>query len=193
MDDELKGLLEELKTGIQSIQDRQDSLETDVYDNFLTPAHEAFDQNEKQHRYKDFSDKYGKEFDSYKEALKALEGDEFDFGHKQFDEYDALADKPDEGEYVKALICKVAKQLDKIKGALGDKQADKPSVDVKPQEQVKTEIEVKTPEEPKKEEKQEDKLEGKKEDNPEQVEDNPDDIEAFQKELDAEMEKSKRK
>lgn len=169
MDDELKGLLEELKTGIQSIQDRQDSLETDVYDNFLTPAHEAFDQNEKQHRYKDFSDKYGKDFEPYKEGLKALEGDEFDFGHKQFDEYDALADKPDEGEYVKALICKVAKQLDKIKGALTEQK-----------------IEVKTPE-------TETPKEEKKEEKPEQVEDNPDDIEAFQKELDAEMEKNKRK
>lgn len=175
MDDELKGLLEELKTGIQSIQDRQDSLETDVYDNFLTPAHEAFDQNEKQHRYKDFSDKYGKDFEPYKEGLKALEGDEFDFGHKQFDEYDALADKPDEGEYVKALICKVAKQLDKIKGALTEQK-----------------IEVKTPEtETPKEEKKEEKPE--QVDKPDDIEDNPDDIEAFQKELDAEMEKNKRK
>lgn len=152
MDDELKALLTGVKDSLAEIAQKQQELEeanNKIYTDFIDPATEAYNANEKRLRLNAFKGKHGKDLDAYNDQLKALEGDDFDFATKAFDDYDELEEKPDEDEYVKALIAKIVPQLEKIKAAMQPK--DEQSKDEQPKIEAKIEVEKK--EEPKVEEK----------------------------------------
>ena len=143
MDDELKTLLIGVKDSLTEIAQRQQELEEankKIYTDFIDPATNAYNENEKHLRLNAFKGKHGKDLDAYNDQLKALEGDDFDFATKAFDDYDELEEKPDEDEYVKALIAKIVPQLEKIKAAMQPK-AEEPKVEI--------EMEVEKKEEPK--------------------------------------------
>ena len=147
MDDELKALLTGVKDSLAEIAQKQQELEEangKIYSDFINPATEAYNANEKCLRLNAFKGKHGKDLDAYNDQLKALEGDDFDFATKAFDDYDELEEKPDEDEYVKALIAKIVPQLEKIKAAMQPKD-EQPKIEAK--------IEVEKKEEPKVEEK----------------------------------------
>ena len=152
MDDELKALLTGVKDSLAEIAQKQQELEeanNKIYTDFIDPATEAYNANEKRLRLNAFKGKHGKDLDAYNDQLKALEGDDFDFAAKAFDDYDEIEEKPDEDEYVKALIAKIVPQLEKIKAAMQPK--DEQSKDEQPKIEAKIEVEKK--EEPKVEEK----------------------------------------
>jgi hypothetical protein len=112
--------LDEMDKMYHGADERMDKLENTLYDEILSPAKAAMDEEEKEGRYKNFHDKYGSMLDPFNAGAQAIEGGDFDLSRKAFDDYDSIeGDKPDEGEYVKAFTENIGKQLEDIKNKLG--------------------------------------------------------------------------
>lgn len=101
--------------------ERIHELESTLYDEIINPTQEYIDETNRNARFDDFNSKYGEQLGSYNDALRSLEGEDFDLTKSAFDKYDSYEgeDKPDEEAFVQALIQEVGSQLDAIKRGLG--------------------------------------------------------------------------
>ena len=106
---------------LNDYEDRFHSIEATLFDDLINPAKEAMENAYKEERYDDFYSRNGERLDAYNEPLRSIErDDEFSLARQAFDDYDALEEpKPEEGEYVDALVEKVESQINEIKSSLG--------------------------------------------------------------------------
>ena len=163
------------------MDERVHDLESTLYDEIINPTNEYIEETNRNARFDDFNNKYGEQLGSYNDALKVLEGDDFDLTRAAFDRYDSYEgeDRPDEEAYVQALIEEVGNQLDAIKKGLG--LPEDAEIEVKQTEDGETVVEV------------EDEGEGENEDiiastegeepTEEEPEDDPEEVAAFEEEL----------
>lgn len=108
--------------------ERVEKLE-EIFNDLLCKVDSARCEYETDERRTAFVDKHGGKFAEFADKLKAIEGDDFDIVRKAFSDYDALEDKPDEDEYVAALIAKISAQLKKIAEAYGVSEVAAESTD----------------------------------------------------------------
>lgn len=119
MNEEIMEILESYKAALNQIADRQNEIESLLYDEILTPAKEAYDKAQDDAAFADYSKKYGEKLSPFNEQLKVIEGDEnFDLTRRAYDDFKGT-ENIDEAEYVDALVEKVTKQLETLKSALG--------------------------------------------------------------------------
>ena len=190
---------EEILAKLDNLNERMNILEKTIYEEVMKPAQEAFDRFDHDERLADFTSRNGEKLSAFNDKLKAIEGPDFDLTSKAFEDYDSLEEKPEEGEYVEALVAKVSEQLDAIAEAFGAKEVevvaeqlteDAPTeVEVKADGEVIAEADVAdTKDEAEKiEDKVDESVEPESEDENEEEE-----LKAFQKELEAEMAKEVR-
>lgn len=203
MNDELWEVLQSFKSAIDMCMDKVDqmdkmyedyrnqtderihALENTLYEEIINPTKAYVEEENRNARFNDFNEKYGEKLGAYNDALRPLEGDDFDLTKSAFDKYDSFeGEKPGEDEYVDALIEEVGAQLNKIKEGLG-LPADA-EIEVKQTEDGETVVEV----EGENGEEQiiatedgENVEEAEEIVDDEPVEDNPEEVEAFEKEL----------
>lgn len=197
MNDELWEVLQSFKSAIDMCMDKVDqmdkmyedyrnqtderihALESTLYDEIINPTKAYVEEENRNARFNDFNEKYGERLGSFNDALRPLEGDDFDLTQSAFDKYDTFeGEKPGEEEYVEALIEEVGAQLDKIKEGLG-LPADA-EIEIKQTEDGETVVEVEGEngeEEPVVAEADEEIVDD------EPVEDDPEEVEAFEKDL----------
>lgn len=116
--DEMDKMYEENRS---QVDERLHDLESTLYDEIIRPTQEYIDETSRNERFDEFNGKYGEKLGAYNDALRALEGNDFDLTRSAFDKYDGYEgeDKPDEEAFVDALISEVGSQLDQIKRGLG--------------------------------------------------------------------------
>lgn len=68
--------------------------------------------------------KHGEKLGKYADALKALNGDDFDIINASYDEYNNEYKDVDEDEYVASLLANLDGVLDKLRGALGEDKVE---------------------------------------------------------------------
>ena len=163
------------------MDERVHDLESTLYDEIINPTNEYIEETNRNARFDDFNNKYGEQLGSYNDALKVLEGDDFDLTRAAFDRYDNYEgeDRPEEEAYVQALVEEVGNQLDAIKKGLG--LPEDAEIEVKQTEDGETVVEV------------EDEGEGENEEiiastegeepMEEEPEDDPEEVAAFEEEL----------
>lgn len=177
-----------------AMKEQVSGLEQVLFEGILNPAKEAIDNAEREDRFEEFNGKYGEQLGGYNSQLAPIEGEDFDLARTAFDNYDSIPEeeRPDEGEYVQALIEQVDEQISAVKEALG-LPADT-EVEIKDDGEGNTEViadgevvasdseETETTEEPVEEETSE---EGSTEEavEDENVEDDPEEIAALEEEL----------
>lgn len=173
------------------VDERIHSLESTLFDEIVNPAKAYIDETNKNARFEDFNSKYGEKLGSFNDSLKAFEGEDFDLSKAAFDKYDGLPEeeRPDEDEYVNAVIDEVSAQIDAIRKGLG--LSDDAEVSVTQDEDGNTVVEadgevvasdtnndVQVPGEEEAVEDEEKSVDGE-----EPTEDSPEDIAAFEEEL----------
>lgn len=168
------------------MDERVHDLESTLYDEIINPTNEYIEETNRNARFDDFNNKYGEQLGSYNDALKVLEGDDFDLTRAAFDKYDSYEgeDRPDEEAYVQALIEEVGNQLDAIKKGLG--LPEDAEIEVKQTEDGETVVEV---EDEGHNEEDEEVLASTEDEEPleevsdEEPEDDPEEVAAFEEEL----------
>ena len=68
--------------------------------------------------------KHGEALGKYADALKALNGDDFDIVNASYDEYNNEYKDVDEDEYIASLLSNLDGVLDKLRGALGEDKVE---------------------------------------------------------------------
>lgn len=68
--------------------------------------------------------KHGEQLGKYADALKALNGDDFDIINASYDEYNSEYKDVDEDEYIASLLANLDSVLDKLRGALGEDKVE---------------------------------------------------------------------
>lgn len=68
--------------------------------------------------------KHGEKLSKYADALKALNGDDFDIINASYDEYNSEYKDVDEDEYIASLLANLDSVLDKLRGALGEDKVE---------------------------------------------------------------------
>lgn len=99
--------------------DRINSLEKTLFEDILNPAKEAMEAAEKDERFGEFEGRYSEKFSPLMDDVKKIEGEDFNLLRNAFDEYDALEEKPDEGEYMDKVFEKVLSQVNEIREKYG--------------------------------------------------------------------------
>lgn len=105
----------------RQLDERIHDLEDTVYEDIIGSTQEYLDEQDRDARFNEFNSKYGDKLSSYNGAIGSIEGkDDFDMSRAAFDAYDNFeGDKPDEGEYVDALVSELDNQISAIKKGLG--------------------------------------------------------------------------
>ena len=168
--------------------ERVHDLESTLYDEIINPTQDYINETNRNARFDDFNSKYGEQLGSYNDALRTLEGEDFDLTKSAFDKYDELDEesRPDEEEYVQAILEEVGSQLDALKRGLG--LPSDAEIEVKQTEDGETVVEVEDEGETGEEEiaSTEDDIEDEEknvEAPEEDEEDDPEEIAAFEEEL----------
>ena len=197
--DVLLNRCDELVTQNKALEERQNKIESMLFDEILEPARLALEADEKERRFGEFNEKYGEKLGAYDKVLGAAEGNpDFSMARTAFDEYEKLPEpKVEEDVFVDGLIETVEEQIDSIKESLGIEPDAK--VEITQDENGDTEIkadgevvaseteeakeeEETTEEEPKAEE--EDGSQGEFDfSEEEEEEDNPEEVKKFEEEL----------
>lgn len=99
--------------------ERINSLEKTLFEDILNPAKEAMEAAEKDERFGEFEGRYSEKFSPLMDDVKKIEGEDFNLLRNAFDEYDALEEKPDEGEYMDKVFEKVLSQVNEIREKYG--------------------------------------------------------------------------
>ena len=191
--DVLLNRCDELVNQNKALEERQNKLESILFDEILEPARLALEADERDRRFGEFNEKYGEKLGAYDKVLGAAEGNpEFSMAKTAFDEYDKLPEpKPEEDVFVDGLIETVEEQIDSIKESLGLEPDTKVEItqDENGDTEVKADGEVvaseKTEEETTEETKaDEDGAQGEFDfDEEEEVEDDPEEVKKFEEEL----------
>lgn len=119
--DVLLSRCDELVNQNRALEERQNKLESILFDEILEPARLALEADERDRRFEEFNDKYGERLGAYDKVIGAAEGDpEFSMAKSAFDEYENIPEpKPEEDVFVDGLIETVEEQIDSIKESLG--------------------------------------------------------------------------
>lgn len=171
--DELSTKLESLIQAVQmvankvdEIAQRQDELDSVVYDGLIGPANEQIAQQEYDDALSDFRCKFGEKLDKFDALAKAEEGDDFDLVKKAFDDYNENDYPFSPSEYIDKRVEQFeakAKALAEAAGSVVKIETETPDgqdveVTATPDGDVKTEVEGEAVEsEVKEESKDEDK------------------------------------
>lgn len=99
--------------------ERINSLEKTLFEDILNPAKKAMEAAEKDERFGEFEGRYSEKFSPLMDDVKKIEGEDFNLLRNAFDEYDALEEKPDEGEYMDKVFEKVLSQVNEIREKYG--------------------------------------------------------------------------
>ena len=193
--DVLLNRCDELVNQNRALEERQNKLESLLFDEILEPARLALEADDKERRFGEWNEKYGERLGAYDKVLGAAEGNpEFSMARSAFDEYENIPEpKPEEDVFVDGLIETVEEQIDSIKESLGIEPDAK--VEITQDENGDTEIkadgevvaseteetkEEETAEEPKGEE---DGSQGEFDFSEEEIEDDPEEVKKFEEEL----------
>lgn len=191
--DVLLSRCDELVKQNKALEERQNKLESILFDEILEPARLALEADDKERRFGEFNEKYGEKLGAYDKVLGAAEGNpDFSMARSAFDEYEKLEEpRPDEDVFVDGLIETVEEQIDSIKESLGLEPDTK--VEITQDENGDTEVkadgevvasekeETEVTEEPKAEE---DGAQGEFDfEENEEVEDDPEEVKKFEEEL----------
>jgi hypothetical protein len=196
--DVLLNRCDELVTQNKALEERQNKIESMLFDEILEPARLALEADEKERRFGEFNEKYGEKLGAYDKVLGAAEGNpDFSMARTAFDEYEKLPEpKVEEDVFVDGLIETVEEQIDSIKESLGIKPDAKVEItqdengdteikadgEVVASETEETKEEEETAEEPKAEE--EDGSQGEFDfSEEEEEEDDPEEVKKFEEEL----------
>lgn len=119
--DVLLNRCDELVAQNNALEDRINKLESILFDEILEPARLSLEEDDRNRRFGEFSEKYGERLGSYDKVIGAAEGNpEFSLARQAFDEYENLPEpRPEEGVFVDGLIETVEEQIDSIKESLG--------------------------------------------------------------------------
>lgn len=154
--DELSTKLENLIQAVQmvankvdEIAQRQDELDSVVYDGLIGPANEQIAQQEYDDALSDFRCKFGEKLDKFDALAKAEEGDDFDLVKKAFDDYNENDYPFSPSEYIDKRVEQFeakAKALAEAAGSVVKIETETPDgqdveVTATPDGDVKTEVE----------------------------------------------------
>jgi hypothetical protein len=191
--DVLLSRCDELVSQNKALEERQNKIESILFDEILEPARLALEADEKDRRFGEFNEKYGERLGAFDKILGAAEGNpDFSMAKTAFDEYEKLPEpKVEEDVFVDGLIETVEEQIDSIKESLGLEPDTK--VEITQDENGDTEVkadgevvasektEEETTEEPKTEEEE---AQGEFDfSDEEEDEDDPEEVKKFEEEL----------
>ena len=191
--DVLLSRCDELVNQNKALEERQNKIESILFDEILEPARLALEADDKERRFGEFNEKYGERLSAYDKVLGAAEGNpDFSMARTAFDEYENIPEpRPESDVFVDGLIETVEEQIDSIKESLGLEPDTK--VEITQDENGDTEVkadgevvaseteEVKEEtEEPKPEEMAQGELDFSEE---EETEDDPEEVRKFEEEL----------
>lgn len=101
-------------------EDAVKGLETEFITKIYEPAQKAFDEAVDAENFRVFSEKYGDKLSPYVEPLRAVEGEDFDFVRKAYDEFNGLEDKSvTSDDFIDKFVANVEVQLQNIREKLG--------------------------------------------------------------------------
>ena len=105
---------------IKALMEKSDDLNRLVFDEVLTPAKQALDEQIYNAGLADFTEKYGSPLEGYNEKLRPIEGEDFDVMKQAYDGYNAIeGDKPEANVFVDELKKVIDEQLNSIREAIG--------------------------------------------------------------------------
>ena len=105
---------------IKALMEKSDDLDRLVFDEVLTPAKQALDEQIYNAGLVDFTEKYGSPLEGYNEKLRPIEGEDFDVMKQAYDGYNAIeGDKPEASVFVDELKKVIDEQLNSIREAIG--------------------------------------------------------------------------
>ena len=193
--DVLLNRCDELVNQNRALEERQNKLESLLFDEILEPARLALEADETERRFGEFNEKYGEKLGAYDKVLGAAEGNpDFSMARSAFDEYEKLPEpRPEEDVFVDGLIETVEEQIDSIKESLGLEpdtkveltQDEEGNTEVKADGEVVASETEETKEEPS-EETAADNNDGQGEfdfSEDEEIEDDPEEVKKFEEEL----------
>jgi hypothetical protein len=194
--DVLLNRCDELVNQNKALEERQNKIESILFDEILEPARLALEADDKERRFGEFNEKFGERLGAYDKVLGAAEGNpEFSMARSAFDEYEKIPEpRPEQDVFVDGLVEEVEKQIDGIKESLGlepdtkveitqDENGDteiKADGEVVASETEETKEEEVKDEEPKAEE---DGSQAEFDFDEEEIEDDPDEVKKFEEEL----------
>lgn len=194
--DVLLSRCDELVNQNKALEERQNKLESILFDEILEPARLALEADDKERRFGEWNEKYGERLGAYDKVLGAAEGNpEFSMARSAFDEYENIPEpRPESDVFVDGVIETVEEQIDSIKESLGiepdakveitqDENGDteiKADGEVVASETEETKEEEVKDEEPKAEE---DGSQGEFDFEEEETEDDPEEVKKFEEEL----------
>ena len=194
--DVLLNRCDELVNQNKALEERQNKIESILFDEILEPARLALEADDKERRFGEFNEKFGERLGAYDKVLGAAEGNpDFSMARSAFDEYEKIPEpRPEADVFVDGLVEEVEKQIDGIKESLGlepdtkveitqDENGDteiKADGEVVASETEETKEEEVKDEEPKAEE---DGSQGEFDFDEEEIEDDPDEVKKFEEEL----------
>lgn len=119
--DVLLNRCDELVSQNKALEERQNKIESILFDEILEPARLALEADDKERRFGEFNEKYGEKLGAYDKVLGAAEGNpDFSMARSAFDEYEKLPEpRVEEDVFVDGLIETVEEQIDSIKESLG--------------------------------------------------------------------------
>ena len=105
---------------IKALMEKSDDLNRLIFDEVLTPAKQALDEQIYNAGLTDFTEKYGSPLEGYNEKLRPIEGEDFDVMKQAYDGYNAIeGDKPEATVFVDELKKVIDEQLNSIREAIG--------------------------------------------------------------------------
>ena len=105
---------------IKALMEKSDDLNRLIFDEVLTPAKQALDEQIYNAGLTDFTEKYGSPLEGYNEKLRPIEGEDFDVMKQAYDGYNAIeGDKPEANVFVDELKKVIDEQLNDIREAIG--------------------------------------------------------------------------
>lgn len=138
--DVILGRLDAIVAENNDLKERLSKLEGILFDEILEPARLALEEDDRNRRFGEFSEKYGERLGAFDKILGAAEGNpDFSMARTAFDEYEKLPEpKPEEDVFVDGMIETVEEQIDSIKESLGIPKDTE--VEIKQDEDGNTEI-----------------------------------------------------
>ena len=194
--DVLLSRCDELVNQNRALEERQNKLESILFDEILEPARLALEADDKERRFGEWNEKYGERLGAYDKVLGAAEGNpEFSMARSAFDEYENIPEpRPESDVFVDGVIETVEEQIDSIKESLGLEPDTK--VEITQDEEGNTEVKAdgevvasETADTSAEEEKTEEETasdddgQGEFDFEEEEIEDDPEEVKKFEEEL----------